>query len=70
MPQFLRKNRKALTESKLDATKSSLKRLGKARKKMIWQETVSYLMKLDLQGIKNMKYLNHWKVISSRKATN
>ena len=34
MPQFLQKSRKTLTENKLDATKSSLKRLGKAQKKI------------------------------------
>ena len=34
VPQFLQKDRKSLTENKLDATKSSLKRLGKAPKKI------------------------------------
>ena len=34
MPQFLQKDRKSLTENNLDATKSSLKRLGKAAKKI------------------------------------
>ena len=34
MPQFLQKLQKALTENKRDITKSSLKRLRKAQKKM------------------------------------
>ena len=34
VPQFLQKDRKSLTENNLDATKSSLKRLGKAAKKI------------------------------------
>ena len=34
VPQFLQKSRKALTDNKLDSTKSSLKRLGKAQKKI------------------------------------
>ena len=34
MPQFSQKDRKSLTENNLDATKSSLKRLGKAAKKI------------------------------------
>ena len=33
VPKFLQKNRKTLTENKLDATESSLKLLGKAQKK-------------------------------------
>ena len=33
VPKFLQKNRKTLTENKLDATESSLKLLGKTQKK-------------------------------------
>ena len=72
VPQFLQKNRKTLTKNKLDATESSLKLLGKAQKKIdtacsgdytlheIIQYDITraapYLMKLDSQGIKNLKY--------------